>query len=110
MKELIEVRANHHYTQVEKQGSFELNPVVELIVVYTDGKQYSVTKDGYLKSEFKFSESRMLINPELLGSLIAQLQMHQSNLNKCRNNAEQINSLIKIIVTADEAKQESKPE
>lgn len=43
------------------------------------------------------NEIRLIVSPEMLSSLITELQLHQGKLETIRKNGDQINSLIKHI-------------
>lgn len=101
MKQIISVRSNTHYTQKEEEKEFRLNPMLELIIIYADGKNYKLTKND-LQSSPKIVETRMIISPEMLQSLITDLQLHQKKLDNIRKNSEQLNSLVKHITSSDE--------
>lgn len=96
MKQLLQVRSNMHYTQEERINKVELNPMMELILIHTDGNDYKVSAKG-LEQKPKLSEARMTVSPEMLESLITDLQLHQKNLNRIRMNADKINALIKHV-------------
>lgn len=96
MKQLISVRSNTHYAEREEAEKFELLPVMELVLIYTDGKDYKVVKDE-LKPTNKLSEVRISIDPFSLESLITNLQLHQEKLKRARDNADKLNALVKHI-------------
>jgi hypothetical protein len=96
MKQIISVKSNAYYTQEEQQNEFALNPMLELVIIHTDGKEYKFTKND-LSSSTKIAETRMILTPEMLQSLITDLQLHQKKLNGIRKNADQLNSLVKHI-------------
>lgn len=98
MKELITVRSNPYFTQKEDSGAFSLQAHLELIIVFTDGKEYQLKKDS-LNSSYKISETRLIVNAEKLTTLITELQLHQKKLESYRHNSDQINSLINHIST-----------
>jgi hypothetical protein len=101
MKQIISVFSNTHYTQDEKDKEFLLKPMMELIIVYSDGKEHKITPKG-LKQEIKCSEVRMIVNPFMLQILITELQLHQKKLNNITKNADQLNSLVKHITSDEE--------
>lgn len=76
--------------------------MLELVIIYTDGKNYKLTKNN-IESSPKLSESRLIVSPEMLQHLISDLQLHQKKLYSIRKNSDQINSLIRHI-TSDEAR------
>lgn len=96
MKAIISVFSNTHYTQDEKDTEFILKPMMELIIVYADGKEHKITPKG-LKQEVKCSEVRLIVSPFILQTLITELQLHQKKLNNITKNADQLNSLVKHI-------------
>ena len=96
MKQIISVLSNTHYTQGENDTEFTLKPMMELIIVYTDGKEHKLTPKG-LKQEIKCTETRMIVSPYMLQSLITELQLHQKKLNAIAQNADKLNSLVKHI-------------
>lgn len=101
MKQMVSVRSNTYYTQEEGQKEFALNPMLELVIIHTDGKNYKLTKND-IESSPKLSESRLIVTPEMLQHLITDLQLHQKKLEGVRKNADQLNSLVRHI-TSDEA-------
>lgn len=101
MKQIISVFSNTHYTQDEKDTEFVLKPMMELIIVYADGKEHKITPKG-LKQEVKCSEVRMIVSPFMLQYLITELQMHQKKLNNITKNADQLSSLVKHITSEEE--------
>jgi hypothetical protein len=100
MKQMVSVRSNAYYTQEEGQKEFALNPMLELIIIHTDGKNYKLTKN-VIESSPKLAESRLIVSPEMLQHLITDLQLHQKKLGGIRKNADQLNSLVRHI-TSDE--------
>lgn len=94
MKQIVDVRSNVHYSQHENEKEFKLSPMMELIIIHTDGKNYKSSKTG-LASEHKFAETRMILTPEMLESLITDLQLHQKKFDTIRKNADQLNALVK---------------
>lgn len=46
MKQIISVLSNTHYTQDERDTEFVLKPMMELIIVYADGKEHKLTPKG----------------------------------------------------------------
>ncbi len=100
MKQIISVLSNTHYTQDEKDTEFILKPMMELIIVYTNGKEHKLTPKG-LKQEVKCTEVRMIVSPFMLQTLITELQLHQKKLNNITKNANQLNSLVKHITSEE---------
>lgn len=94
MKQLLQVQSNPFFYQ-DSQDEFTLVAMLELIVIYTDGKNYTV-KDRELTSTPKISETRMVVDTESLQNLITDLQLHLKMLEGYRSNATQLNSLIRI--------------
>ena len=85
--------------QKESDKEFTLTAGLEIVIIHTDGKSHQISKKGEIISKFELAETRMLVSPELLQNLITELQLHQKKLEAYRNNADQINSLIKHIST-----------
>jgi hypothetical protein len=96
MKQVLSVRSNILYEQKRGEETFELLPRLELVIVHTDGKNYTIGKKGFVASP-RVSETRIVVSPELLQDLITDLQLHQKTLEGIRKNADQINSLVKHI-------------
>lgn len=96
MKQIISVLSNTHYTQDEKDTEFILKPMMELIIIYTDGKEHKLTPKG-LKQEVRCSEVRMIVSPFMLESLITDLKLHQKKLDNIIKNADQLSSLVKYM-------------
>ena len=97
---MISVRSNTYYSQDENHKEFELNPMLELIMIYADGKDWKLTPKG-LTPQVKIQEVRMIVNPEMLQNLITDLQLHQKKLTGIRENADKLNSLVKHISSND---------
>lgn len=100
MKQIISVLSNTHYTQDETDKEFVLKPMMELIIIYTDGKEHKITPKG-LKQEVKCSEVRMIVSPYMLQILITELQLHQKKLDSVVKNADQLSSLVKHITSEE---------
>lgn len=96
MKQIISVFSNTHYTQDENDKDFILKPMMELIIVYTDGKEHKITTKG-LKQELKCSEVRMIVSPYMLEKLITDLQLHKKKLEGITSNADKLTALVKHI-------------
>jgi hypothetical protein len=96
MKQMISVRSNTHYTQEENDPDFVLKPMMELIVIYADGKDHKLTPKG-IKQEVKLSEVRLIVSPYMLESLITDLQLHQKKLAGITANADKLTALVKHI-------------
>ena len=101
MKQLISVRSNTHYTQEENGTEFELKPMMEVIFIYADGKDYKLTPKKGISQEVKLSEVRMIVNPAMLEDLITDLKLHQKKLNGIRENADKLNALVKHISSSE---------
>lgn len=97
MKQLVAVRSNAYFVENEHKESFSLEAQLELVIIFTDGKDYKWKKAGGIVSENKLTETRMLISSENLAELITELQLHQKKLQACRDNSDKINALIKHI-------------
>ena len=98
---MISVLSNTHYTQDENDTEFVLKPMMELIIIYADGKEHKITPKG-LKQEVKCSEVRMIVSPYMLQTLITELQLHQKKLNNITKNADQLTSLVRHINSDEE--------
>lgn len=96
MKQILSVLSNTHYTQDESDKEFVLKPMMELIIVYADGKNHTLTSKG-LKQEVKCSEVRMIVSPYMLQALITELQLHKKKLDAVVKNADQLSSLVRHI-------------
>lgn len=95
MNFLIEVRSNSFYDYIEEDGKVKLKPRIEVVIIHTKGFDYTHNEQsGELEKTPKFVESRMIVSPEILADLIAQLQVCQSNMQAISANADGINSLI----------------
>jgi hypothetical protein len=94
MKEMISVRSNPYFTQKENEKTLQLDSCLEVVIIHTDGKTYNVNKKGAIFSKSKLDETRMIVSPEMLSSLITELQLHRKKLEVFRQNADKINSLI----------------
>ncbi len=105
MKQVVTVRSNTYYEQNEGEAPFALKPLMELVIINTDGKDYVINKDGSIKGKFKLEESRLLVNPEMLTVLITELQLHQKKFEQIQKNAAQLTALVAHISTpANEGK------
>jgi hypothetical protein len=100
MKQMLSVRSNAYYTQEEGEKEFALKPMLELVIIHTDGKNYKLTKND-MESSPKLSESRLIVSPEMLQHLITDLQLHQKKLDGIRKNSDQLNSLVRHITSED---------
>jgi len=94
MKQIITVRSNSYYEQTEGSAPFKLNPLMELVIVHTNGKEYTTTKTGGIMGKFKLDEIRLLVSPELLTALITELQLHQKKFDSIKQNAERLTALV----------------
>jgi hypothetical protein len=98
MKQMVSVRSNAYYTQEEGEKEFALKPMLELVIIHTDGKNYKLTKND-MESSPKLSESRLIVSPEMLQHLITDLQLHQKKLDGIRKNADELNSFVRHITS-----------
>ena len=103
MKQIVDIRSNARYSQQENEKEFKLSPMMELTIIHTDGKNYKSSKNG-LQAEHKFAETKIILTPEMLESLITDLQLHQKKFNTIRKNADQLNSLVKHLNSDSEIK------
>ena len=95
MKTVISVRTNIFF---ETDNSINIQPAMELVIIHTDGKDYTYSKKG-LVSKAKFGETRVVVNPEVLRKLIVDLQLHEKKLEAATKNANSINGLVEHIQT-----------
>ncbi len=93
---MLSIRSNTYYEQKEGEGTFELNPLMELIIIHTSGKEYEWKKNDLLSTN-KFEEIRLMVSPSMLSSLIVELQLHQTKLESIQKNATQLTALVKHI-------------
>lgn len=100
MKQMITVRSNAYYSQEDGQKEFELKPMLEIVIVHTDGQIYKAVKSG-IESAYKFGESRFIVSPELLDQLIVDLKLHQKKLEGIRKNADQLNAMVRHITLSE---------
>jgi hypothetical protein len=96
MKEIIDVRSNVGYSQPEGIDEFKLEAFMELVIIHSNGKKYFV-KDKHLTSKTVFEEIRLTVSPEMLTTLITELQLHQKKLEGIRTNADKSTALVKHI-------------
>lgn len=99
MKQIISVRSNAYFSQTEDEG-FEIRPMMELVIIHTNGKSYKVEQD-LLKTKETIAEARLIVGPKMLTELITELQLHQSKMATMQHNADSINTLAKHIQTKD---------
>lgn len=99
MKEMVSIRSNPFYIQEDKDKVVTFVPLLELIIIHTDGKEYNITKNQQLTSKTKLSEYRLLVSPKMLAEFITDLQLHQQKLDGITRNANQINALITHLST-----------
>lgn len=100
MKQVLSVRSNTHYTQEENDKEFVLKPMMELIVIYADGKENKLTPKG-IKQKVKLSKVRLIVSPYMLESLITDLQLHKKKLAGITANADKLTALVKHISSDD---------
>jgi len=96
MKQMISVLSNTHYTQEENDKEFVLKPMMELIIIYTDGKIHKLTPKG-IKQEVNLSEVRLIVSPNMLEDLITSLQFHKKKLDGITSNADKLTALVKYV-------------
>jgi transcriptional regulator NrdR family protein len=95
-KVILSVRSNPYYGQQDSER-FILQPVLELVIIHSDGKNYEIQEDGSIISKIKLAETRLIVGPETLESLIEQLTNHQQKMKGIEKNAEQINKLVTLL-------------
>lgn len=96
MKQALSIRSNCWFSIPEKGETFSVEPALELVIIHTDGKNYKLGKNDFI-AEPKVNEIRLLVSPDMLASLITELQLHQTKMETIRKNGDQINALIKHI-------------
>lgn len=101
---MVSVRSNSFYEQKEDDKEFALKPQLELVIIYTDGKNYKITKND-IESSPKLAECRLIVSPEMLQHLITDLQLHQKKLDTIRKNADKLNALVKHITSDNQNNQ-----
>lgn len=106
MKEMVAIRSNAFLLQDDSQKMVSFLPQMELVIIHTNGKDYNYTKDG-LSGKSRFDEIRLIVTPDMLQSLITELKLHQQKLHQFRNNATEINSMIRIITEQDKINTEA---
>lgn len=100
MKDLVAVRSNPYYEQVNEDNQVKLNAKLELVIIHTDGKHYKL-KNNKLEADFNINETRILVNPELLEILIFELQLHQKNMDALNQNAIKLSTLMNYLGTEE---------
>lgn len=96
---MIAVRSNAYFAQKEVEG-LEITPQMELVIIHTNGKNYTVEDDNLITQD-RISEIRLVVSRNMLTQLITELQLHQSNMGVMQHNADSINTLAKMIETKD---------
>ena len=104
MKELVNVTTNAFFLQNEKENNFHLTGCIEIVLIYTDGKDYNVSPDGKLKSKMKLTETRLIASGEMMQELITGLQLHHQKLLSGQKFAYEINALAKYTDNTDNEK------
>jgi hypothetical protein len=94
MNSILSIRSNPLYS-LDDDGK-ELTPLIELVVIHTDGKNYTFNKKGDdLTTTTRITETRYTVSPDSLGKFISGLKLIQQNMNALQNNAAGINTIIK---------------
>ena len=93
MKELVNVRTNVVFVQNEDDKDFNILGCLELVLIYTDGKEYSVNKQGNISAKHKLIETRIMIKGSMMNDLITGLQLHNQKLINAKESANSINSM-----------------
>lgn len=105
MDQMVAIKSNAFLLQDDTKEKVSFLPQMELVIIHTDGKDYTWTKTG-LNSKARFDEIRLIVTPDMLQELITQLQLHQTKLKQFRDNATELNAMIRLIT---EAQEENKP-
>jgi len=94
MKEIIEARYNVLYVQNGTEETLKLNPECEIILVYTDGKDYIPNKSkGGFDIQSKLNETRFFATPYMMDELIQGLQKIRMNLKSFENMSAVVNDI-----------------
>jgi hypothetical protein len=110
MKQLVAVRSNAYFAENDQKKGFSLEAQLELVIIFTDGKDYKWKKVEGIVSENKLTETRLIVSAETLTELITELQLHQKKLHGCRENADKINALIKHVSDLPDVSKSNPPE
>ncbi len=94
MKQIAEVRTNLMYLQSPDKAIPELKPMIELIVVHTDGFMYMEAKDGFKKT-LNLVETRYYLDQEALKNIVAGMNVASINMNVALNHADVLNQISK---------------
>lgn len=93
MKHIIGITTNH--MMIPREGKeFNLSPMLELIIMHSDGKDYSHNGKN-LSSKMKFAETRMILTPTAMRELYAKLGEALLGMSALENTCDQINNLVK---------------
>lgn len=101
MKQIAEVRTNLTYLQAPEKGIPELKPMIELIIVHTDGFQYVEVKGGFKKS-LKLVETRYYLDDDALKNIVSGINVASINMRVALNHASVLNEISKSLTTANE--------
>ena len=93
MKELVNVRTNVIFLQNEAENEFNLSGCLEVVLIYTDGKDYQITSKGEMKASHKLTEIRVIVNEKMMAELITGLQLHNQKLIAAKGSANSINAM-----------------
>lgn len=104
MKEILEARSNIMFHQLPEQSQLEVLPMIEIVIIHTNGYQYIESKNGGFKKTQRIDELRFVCGKENLNHLIAGLQIAARNVNVAHQNAEIMNLMFKDIKEAAEAR------
>jgi len=95
MKDILQVRSNPVFLPDSTKKGVHLKPMLELIIIHTDGKEYMIKGKG-VGSAPKFAETRFFIDADQLKDFQSQLQLVGDQMNRMEVNTMKINKLIQI--------------
>jgi hypothetical protein len=72
MNEIIDIRANLYATDVNPE-TLKAKPLLELIIIHTDGKEYKLNGEKGLDPITKISDARFIMNPETMDRVLQQM-------------------------------------
>ena len=103
MKELVNVRTNVIFLQNEAENEFNLSGCLEVVLIYTDGKDYQITSKGEMKASHKLTETRLIVTEKMMAELITGLQLHNQKLVAAKGSANSINAMAQYAKNQSEA-------
>ena len=104
MKQLVNVRTNILFLQNEEEQNFNLIGCLELVLIYTNGKDYAVSGKGQMLTKNKLTETRIVVNEKMMTELITGLQLHNQKLIAAQTSANSINAMAEYAKINNEPK------